>query len=648
MSLDTLVGYWFPDNGYQDFWFDGSNDHEIKEKFGSFLKEHEANPPELADLSDDQLFGYILLYDQITRNISRIDGTNHQRNDKMALLMASMLLEKKHDEKFPFHKRMFILLPYRHSRTTENLDFVVKRLEYYKTIETTNKHYESLYQRFFIATLRDYSKVTDTIEVIEDATNFSCGHPLFDSVIHDEVCNDFAHFPSLEIVKEMEKNPLYKSVENYIEERNIRKIGLSLSGGVDSNVLMYILYQLRLRGKLDVLVAVHIDYGNRDTSQTEAKYLTDVCLHFGIPMVTRRINHMKRASDSGIDRKFYEDETKKIRFGAYKYANEKYCIQGVCLGHHKDDMTENVFMNLLRGKDLLDLFVMTPFLVFDGVNIMRPMLDHHKDAIYDISHEHGIMYFKDTTPEWSFRGLMRTKIFPVITKFDQSMLLNLGNVGKMSLEWKDVVESTSIEPILKTLHLGKTGFSLFFENGYSKLSYVFWSRLMAQLFHGRNVRMISHKNLRTFIEWAKCCDGRKCSLTNGLTAYGSNQKLYFFDQKMISSDKKTITVNHDGSPIEINTSNWKIKIEPTVERIESPMTYDDLLNGVFCYSEPVHPSNEMQISYTLGSKDRTKKLFRKISKFSNCVPKCSSGPTDFTPTGFVKITINYIIMTNCN
>jgi tRNA(Ile)-lysidine synthase TilS/MesJ len=30
-------------------------------------------------------------------------------------------------------------------------------------------------------------------------------------------------------------------------------------------------------------------------------------------------------------------------------------IVGTCLGHHKDDVSETVFMNFVKGRDIMDL-----------------------------------------------------------------------------------------------------------------------------------------------------------------------------------------------------------------------------------------------------------------------------------------------------
>jgi len=520
---------------------------------------------------------------------------------------------------------MFLLLPFRHSRTTKNLDFVMEKLSFYENNETFTMLESKLFNKFKLATLRDYSKVTDTINLhisnLEDC-------PSYDPIIHDDKCN-YVKLLSKINDNDITSYPLYKSIEKFTIDNNIRGIAVSLSGGVDSNVLLYILYQMKLKSKLSHLIAIHLDYGNRNVSNIEAIYLMNLCKYLNIPIFIRRIDHMKRSDD--LDRTFYEIESKNIRFGLYKYALSQYDSQINCvsLGHHKDDRKETVFMNLMRNKDLLDLFVMSPILVNDGVTIVRPMLENYKDDIYEIAHKYNIMYFKDTTPDESFRGTIRRKIFPSIQSFDQKMLDSLISIGQASNEWRNVIEKIAMEPILNTLKKGKNGFSITFPNKISDLPYVYWSRLFISLFHGQQIRMIKNKNLRMFVEWTQKLEANSglFRLSNGYIVTYFNLKLYFFRMELfnINNNNPTNILLNESTKMISYINNWKIVIEITEEYIKNPMTYDDLINGIYVYTEPINEFGIFEIKYSLNKKDGTRKLFSKLGKLSEIIPKCSSG-----------------------
>jgi tRNA(Ile)-lysidine synthase TilS/MesJ len=141
--------------------------------------------------------------------------------------------------------------------------------------------------------------------------------------------------------------------------------------------------------------------------------LSDYCDKLGIVFYKRVIDFMSRDS---VDREFYEKTTKDIRFATYRYLSELHQIDGWCLGHISDDVSENVMMNLCSGRDLLDLSVMNVNSKIDGVTIFRPFLNTKKSEIYEFAHQHSLPYLNDTTPEWSLRGVMRRKIVPAMEK----------------------------------------------------------------------------------------------------------------------------------------------------------------------------------------------------------------------------------------
>ena len=134
----------------------------------------------------------------------------------------------------------------------------------------------------------------------------------------------------------------------------------------------------------------------------------------------------------------------------------------VALGHHKDDLSENVFNNVMRGnKNIIDLSVIKCFNNIMNVNIIRPLLSFIKKEIYFISNKYKIPYFKDTTPNWSCRGVMRNKIFPICSSlYSNSFMKHLVELGHQSDELSIIVKNIIIDPIIKSLIIDKYGIIL--------------------------------------------------------------------------------------------------------------------------------------------------------------------------------------------
>jgi len=185
------------------------------------------------------------------------------------------------------------------------------------------------------------------------------------------------------------------------------KVAISLSGGVDSMVMLHILNRYE---DLEIC-AVHINYNNRVESTEEADFLDEYCKCNGVKMIRHDITHIKRFQE-GMNRSVYEQMTKSIRYSLYTRVIADECVDGIYLAHHDGDIIENIFNNVMKNSHLNDLSVLKKEAVINGVTIFRPFLGIKKNIIMEYAAKYDVPYFKDTTPDWSCRGMMRNDIFP--------------------------------------------------------------------------------------------------------------------------------------------------------------------------------------------------------------------------------------------
>jgi tRNA(Ile)-lysidine synthetase-like protein len=170
---------------------------------------------------------------------------------------------------------------------------------------------------------------------------------------------------------------------------------VSLSGGVDSMVMLAYLKHLNA----DV-GAVHIIYGNRLESEHEYRFLAEYCRKLKVPLYAYRIPWLRRAE---VDRQFYEDMTRQLRFWVYTAIDPT----AIFMGHIQDDIVENIWTNIACCTHMGNLKKMLPEEVQMGVRIVRPFLTIEKRYVYAASETLGIPFLKNTTPSWSNRGKFR-------------------------------------------------------------------------------------------------------------------------------------------------------------------------------------------------------------------------------------------------
>ena len=102
-----------------------------------------------------------------------------------------------------------------------------------------------------------------------------------------------------------------------------------------------------------------------------------------IQLDIHNIDHIQRGEGN---RQKYEDETRNIRYTFYKEILNKYNLNGVVLAHHKDDYSENVYNNIMRGSNnITNLGVFKKENLIHEVKVYRPMLEFRKSDIYKIS-----------------------------------------------------------------------------------------------------------------------------------------------------------------------------------------------------------------------------------------------------------------------
>ncbi len=63
---------------------------------------------------------------------------------------------------------------------------------------------------------------------------------------------------------------------------------------------------------------------------------------------------------------------------------------------------------------MLELAGMAPRSEISGVTILRPLFGLTKAPVLDLAHRFAVPYFKDTTPLWSTRGKLRTRLLPLL------------------------------------------------------------------------------------------------------------------------------------------------------------------------------------------------------------------------------------------
>jgi tRNA(Ile)-lysidine synthetase-like protein len=577
----------------------------------------------------------IVLLDQFPRHLHRLYGVApedaHKRcplppvesTDELALEICERLMQAGEDEDLrltlydnvlTIPMQVFALMPLRHSRTLPSLQRVMAAIDFMdKRAEEGDK---ALLSRFRRASARRLQTAQDLVrhnevERIQQAQKGGSG---FDD---DEILEHF-EFDGDE--KDVVKNKLYVAMEAFLlkthpylkkkSETEATPVVVSLSGGVDSMVIAKILVLLRAKYNLRV-IAVHIDYANRPEAGAESQFVERWCKKHEIVLQVRTINEVTRGITS---RDEYEKISREIRYDAYKEVIAKLGGSGVMFGHHQGDVQENVISNSMKGKGPLDLSGMGEIGVVNKVSIFRPFIDNVKEDIFEFAHVYGVPYFKDTTPSWSTRGLMRNKLVPLLSEmFGEGFLSNLTNLAKASDSAQELVRSSITQPFVEATVKSEAG-SYFDTKPFAKQPVFFWKTAFQNLLHSMGMPMLSGKAMGIYAQhvsedasgtdkWLQCRPDFGTFMRADGFFFVFNRKHFVWAGKRQKETKAQVESMRVGESKVIR--GWKIEASEVVGAIDLERPFknlEQLLTAKFEYCVYVKgPGRELATIELLGT-----------------------------------------------
>jgi tRNA(Ile)-lysidine synthetase-like protein len=398
----TIIQFW-KDN--PSFWITLPSkqfevDELIRDKFWKY------------DWTCENLIGKIIYLDQFSRHFARVHLLNEQDVEEHRLIATKLIKDNINElNSMDEIEIIFALMPFKHLK---QFDFIFNYLHTtWLPLHGTNLINHPKLQRFYMNT---YKKAFTYDTVKHDLIT---SHPivLYDAAL---ICD---YYP--EKYCQIDWNLEEARGEKLLKLLDVPKsVLVSLSGGVDSMVMLSL---LKYKG-VDVS-AVHIVYGNRLESEHEYRFLAEFCAKLGVPLFVYRVKWLRRGF---IDRQFYEDMTRDLRFATYHACCDEPCV---LLGHIKDDVIENIWTNIAHCHHLDNLKKMRGEEVQLGVRILRPFLTAEKADIYRVSEMLGIPYLKNTTPSWSNRGKFREYFHAAtVTQFGEG-------VDEKLIEFAEAIES---------------------------------------------------------------------------------------------------------------------------------------------------------------------------------------------------------------
>ncbi|MGX7074796.1 tRNA lysidine(34) synthetase TilS [Globicatella sanguinis] len=213
------------------------------------------------------------------------------------------------------------------------------------------------------------------------------------------------------------------------EWQQAKVVLLAVSGGVDSVVLLDIIYKLNQElARPKKIVLAHFNHHLRQESDIDANVAKTLAEKHQI------IYYVKSWENPAT--KNVEAAARDARYQFFAEIIEKEAVDILLTGHHLNDLAETVLMRLTRGTSLKGLrgieanyrrLLMTVDQRPVYVQMMRPLLTIAKTELYDYAAEHDLEFVEDASNQDTkyFRNRIRHQILPVLEQENPNFLENM-------------------------------------------------------------------------------------------------------------------------------------------------------------------------------------------------------------------------------
>ena len=172
------------------------------------------------------------------------------------------------------------------------------------------------------------------------------------------------------------------------------------------------------------LTVCHVNYHHRPTALRDEKLVRKYCQENGIKCHV--FNYKDRAGGN------FQDKARVFRYAAFKECVLKDKLDGVLVGHHKDDLIETYFLQTQRKSNVTYWGLKESTEIMD-VKIYRPLLSYTKDDLLKYCLKNAIPYGIDEsnlTNDYKRNLIRHTKIEKMSLKEKNEIIREIKDKNK--------------------------------------------------------------------------------------------------------------------------------------------------------------------------------------------------------------------------
>lgn len=323
----------------------------------------------------------------------------------------------------------------------------------------------------------------------------------------------------------MLKEEVLKTIETYnLIEKN-DKIVIGVSGGPDSICLLHVLYGLKEKLGIEIVVA-HVNHMLRDVADLETEYVQSFCKKLGIECYVKKADILEI---SKTQKKGTEEVGRQVRYDFFDEVAKKTNSNKIATAHNSNDRAETVILNILRGSGLSGLKGIEP--IRDNKYI-RPLINTDRQDIENYCNDNKLepKYDKTNNENIYTRNKVRNTVIPYIKKeFNPNIIKTINRLSSLATEENEYLQAITKQEF-ENLLIKKTENIILDLHKFNSLNLVIKRRLILytinEVLHTTNG--IEKVNIDDIIKLCKNNIGNKYLMPiKEIKVYVKKGKIYF-------------------------------------------------------------------------------------------------------------------------
>ena len=203
---------------------------------------------------------------------------------------------------------------------------------------------------------------------------------------------------------------------------------LALSGGADSTALALILSLLAPRLDLQ-LRGLSINHGLRPEAADDAAHAQKTCCILGMPCAVREADVQGFAARCRMGE---EEAGRALRYALLEEERQASGAHFIALGHHREDLSEDILLRLVRGSGWPALGGMPAR--DDKRRLLRPLLHCCPSALKDLLRHCGFDWCEDASNQSTAyrRNRLRLQVLPLLRAENPALDRSMGHMWQFA------------------------------------------------------------------------------------------------------------------------------------------------------------------------------------------------------------------------